>query len=579
VRVALAVLAGTAAMGCAVGLMATSAWLISRAAQQPLIGVLAVAVVTVRALGIGRGVLRYVERLASHDVALRGVVALRETLYRRLAAADPARVAGLRRGDLLARVGADVDALADVVVRSLLPFGVAALTCLVTSVMVTAALPAAGLVVALSLAVAGALAPLLAAIAARRAEAGAAAARTRMTDETLGLLDAKRELVVAGAAAGRLARLRDIDAILTGRLDAAARPAALAAALSTLASGAGTLAALSLGVIAVREGRLSEVMLAVVALTPLAAAETVAALPVAAAGLVRARVAAVRVLDLLDAGGGEVSRDAGLAATGSVAGPVAGVARPMVIARDLACGWPWRPPVLTGLDLDLSPGRHVAVVGGSGCGKTTLLLTLAGLLPPVGGSLALAGPGAPGRDYADIMPAVMRRTVSFTAEDAHVFTTTVRENLRVADPGADDEHLLAVARRAGLAQWLAGTEAGLDTMLGSGGAGLSGGERRRLLLSRALLAGAGVLLLDEPGEHLDAATADTLLEELFDVDDGPAVMIVTHRVSGLARADEVIVLHRGTVAARGAHDHLLRTHPPYLDTWLAEQGRVSALSG
>jgi ABC-type transport system involved in cytochrome bd biosynthesis fused ATPase/permease subunit len=188
------------------------------------------------------------------------------------------------------------------------------------------------------------------------------------------------------------------------------------------------------------------------------------------------------------------------------------------------------------------------------------------------------------RDLADVDPAVVRRTVSFTAEDAHVFTTTLRENLRVAHPGADDAALAAALARAGLGHWPAALPDGLDTMLGSGGVGLSGGERRRLLLARALLVGAGVLLLDEPTEHLDPETADALVRDVLspiatstDTDrharnEGPAVVVVTHRLAPLAAADEVILLSDGRVVARGTHDWLLQRNLTYRDAWHAEGG-------
>lgn len=596
-RVLLAVAAGTAALGCAVGLMATSAWLIARAAEHPPVLYLQVAVVATRAFGIGRGVLRYSERLVGHDVALRGVAALRERLYVRLAAADPATAAGLRRGDLLARVGADVDALADLVVRSLLPFAVSVVTALASAALVAWLLPPAGLVVGAGLAVAALVAPWLAAVGARRAERGAAQARSDSSAEVLTLLDGVAELTVAGAVPARVERLRGLDAVLARRLDEAAGPAAAAVGLSTLATGLAMVAALVLGIQAVTGGTLRHVLLAVVTLTPLAAAEAVTGLPAAATGIVRARAAAERVLALLDApaaataatGTSEGDRR-GVAdgsapedPDGAAAGPATGTAipRPHLVADGLACGWPGAEPVLTGFDLDLTPGRRVAVTGGSGCGKTTLLLTLAGLLPPRAGRLRVAaGAGAPGVDLADVAPATVRRTVSFTAEDAHVFTTTVRENLRVARPDADDAELDAALDRAGLAAWRAGLADGLDTLLGSGGAGVSGGEHRRLLLARAFLVGAGVLLLDEPGEHLDPATADDLLRDVLGAGraaaSGPAVVVVTHRLAPLAAADEVVVLDAGRVAARGTHAWLLEHHEPYRDALQAESGLVGA---
>ncbi|MEJ2578380.1 MAG: thiol reductant ABC exporter subunit CydC [Kineosporiaceae bacterium] len=602
-RTLFAVLAGTAALSSAVGLMATSGWLISRAAQQPPVAFITGAAVATRVFGISRGVLRYLERLVSHDVALRGVATLRERLYTRLAGTDPATVAGLRRGDLLARVGADVDTLADILVRSVLPFGIAFTTSVAAAVLVGVLVPGAGLAVAVGLLLAAVVAPWLAGLAARKAERGAAHARAETSAEILALLDGVAELRVAGAVPARLHRLDQLDGVLTQKLDAAARPSALAAAVSTLFTGATMIIGLTLAAQLVSGGQLRAVWLAVVALTPLAAAEAVSGLPAAATGLVRARAAAERVLTLVDAppaddpgtapddpdrarsGSSRTGTDqTGVDQTGALqAGQVipAPLRDPQLVAAGLACGWPGNAPVLSGVDLALAPGRRIAVVGSSGTGKTTLLLTLAGLLPPAGGTLTVSdGPGHP-RDLSEVDPAVLRRTVSFTAEDAHVFTTTVRENLRVALPGAEDPQLHDVLARAGLTGWVQGLPEGLDTMLGSGGAGLSGGERRRLLLARAFLVGAGVLLLDEPGEHLDPETADVLVRDVLSGGEhrdgsGPAVLVVTHRLAPLDAADEVLVVESGAVVARGTHTALLDGYDPYRAAWEAESGLAAA---
>ncbi len=570
-RTAAAVLAGAGALGSAIALMGVSGWLISRAAQQPPVLYLQVAVVATRTFGISRGVLRYTERLISHDVALRGVVQLREQVYRRLASADPAVVAGLRRGDLLARTGADVDTVSDLVVRSILPFAVAWTTLAATTIAMIVMLPGAGALVAVALVIAAVVVPWRAGRAAWVAELDGARARAQTSIETHALVEALPELCIAGAADARLAAIAQLDTEVERTQDAAAGSAARAAGAGTLATGLAMVGSLALAVAATRAGRLDEVMVAVVTLTPLAAAEAVAALPAAATTLVRARAAAERVLELLDAepagearspraGRPVASEPAARAVRAIEVGAAVEAERiPHLRADGLACGWPGREPVLTGFDLDLAPGRRVAVVGPSGTGKTTLLLTLAGLLPPLAGAVQLDGV-----DLADVPESRLRRTVSYTAEDAHIFTTTLRENLRVADPGADDQALRAALARAGLGPWVAGLPAGLDTMISSGahaGREVSGGERRRVLLARADLTGAGVLLLDEPAEHLDPAIADRLVTDLLSSE--RSLLLVTHRLRPLAAADEVILLDGGRVVARGRHEQLVAARPGY----------------
>ena len=256
-----------------------------------------------------------------------------------------------------------------------------------------------------------------------------------------------------------------------------------------------------------------------------------------------------------------------------------------LVARDLACGWPGRPAVVTGLDLAVRPGRSVAVVGPSGTGKTTLLLTLAGLLPPHGGSLTVDGV-----PVASLGSEQVARSVVLTAEDAHVFETTVLENLRVANGATTADQARAALRRAGLGDWLDALPEGVQTMLGPDALNVSGGERRRLLLARALVSPAEILLVDEPAEHLDTETADALVRDLLSGSfrGGPTaraasaeasrgVVVVTHRLTPLDTADEVIVIAEGTVRARGTHAELLRRDSGYRDSlWRENQGSAAS---
>lgn len=542
-RFALALLLGTLALGCGVALAAVSAWLIARASQMPPVLQLSVATVAVRAFGIGRGVLRYLERLVSHDVALRGMTALRTELYERLAVARPETLLRLRRGDLLARVGADVDTVGDVVVRGLLPAGVAAALGAGTVLAMCAFWPPAGLALAACLLLAGVAAPALAARAARTTEQRALQSRADMTATALGLLDDAGPLLVSGRATTELSALRESDRRLAAATDAGAGPAAVAAGLGQVAVGLAVLAALVTGVPAIGAGLLTPVELAVVVLTPLAAFEATSLLPAAAIQVQRSRAAAARILALLDA---PTDADPTDDAPG----------RLPLVATDLAAGWPGATAVVEGLDLDLRPGRSVAIVGPSGTGKTTTLLTLAGLLPRRGGSLTLDGHDVSGLGRDSVVGAVVVGT-----EDAHVFGTTVLENLRVARGDVSAAEATEVLARVGLGDWLAGLPDGLDTLLGPDARTVSGGERRRLLVARALLSPAALLLVDEPAEHLDPERADALVSDLLR--DPRGVVVVTHQLSPLEAADEVLWLEDGRVRARGTHTELVATSPGY----------------
>ena len=545
-RVVLALVLGTLALGCAVALAGTAAWLIARASQMPPVLELGVATVAVRAFGIGRGVLRYLERLVSHDVALRGMTQLRTTLYERLAAGRPDTLLRLRRGDLLARVGADVDAVGDVVVRGLLPIGVAALLGVLTSVAMCLFWPPAGLALAACLVLAGVVAPYLASRGARITEELAVQGQADMTAAALGLLDDAGPLMVSGRAPRERAVLKEADGRIVAATDAGAPSAALAAGLGQLAVGLAVLAALVTGIPAVTAGHLAAVDLAVIVLTPLAAFEATTLLPAAMIQVHRSRAAATRVLALLD----------GEAANPALVDEDARRPEPFLVATTVTTGWPDGPPVVQDLDLTLRPGRSVAIVGPSGTGKTTTLLTLAGLLGPRSGTLTLDGLdlGGYGRE-------AVAATVVVGTEDAHVFGTTVLENLRVGRGDATREEATAVLERVALGGWLAGLPDGLDTAIGPDARTVSGGERRRLLVARALLSSAPLLLLDEPAEHLDPATADALVSDLLQ--DPRGIVVVTHRLSPLAAAGDVIWLDDGRVRARGTHSDLRVRVPDY----------------
>ncbi|WP_420114673.1 thiol reductant ABC exporter subunit CydC [Pseudactinotalea sp.] len=526
-RLAFAVAWGSLALGAAVGLAAVSAWLIARASQMPAVLDLTIAVVAVRALGIGRGLFRYLDRLASHDVALRGSATLRERLYAALAGGRLDAVATVRRGEVLRRWGADVDDVGDLVVRSVVPALVAVAVSVGAVVIVGALSLTNGIVLALCLLVAGVAAPALSARSVRRAEIDGAVARGEVSSAAMTVLDGAAELTVSGRLEEVLGGLSRAESDLRSARDRAARPAALAQGVTVAAMGLSVLVALVVGAAELAAGALNPVELAVVVLTPLAAFEGVTALAPAAVHAVRAADAARRLTDLLDRAEETARghRHPGTAAT--------------VVAQDVTVGWPGRDALLEQVSLTLEPGRAVALIGHNGSGKTTLLLTLAGLLPPAGGEVLIGG--VPSTDLADGSAATV---ATMTSEDAHVFDTTLLENLRVArgDVSADEAH--DALRQAGLAHFLAGLPLGVDTPVGEDGALISGGERRRLLLARALLTDAPLLLLDEPDEHLDPETADRLLADIVALREaGRGVLVVTHRrTDALAGVDEVIDL-------------------------------------
>ncbi|MER7171006.1 thiol reductant ABC exporter subunit CydD [Streptomyces mesophilus] len=548
-RLLLGLFLGSLALGSAVGLMATSGWLISKASLQPPVLHLMVAVTATRAFGIGRAVFRYAERLVTHDAVLRMLADARVAVYRRLERLAPAGLRKTRRGDLLARLVGDVDALQDYWLRWLLPAGAALVVGVGASGFTAWLLPEAGALLAGGLLLAGVGVPWLSGLVARRAERRLAPARGEMSTRVADLLTGTAELTVAGALPSRTDKARAADAELTRIASRGAWATALGTGLSALICGLTVVAAGAVGVAAVGDGRLSGVSLAVVVLTPLAAFEAVTGLPLAVQYRQRVRRSAERVFEVLDAPA-PVQEPA---TPGAVpAGPF-----PLELRGISARHAGQDRDALAGVDLTLRQGRRIAVVGPSGSGKTTLAQVLLRFLDAREGAYTLGGVDAYGLESDGV-----RRLVGLCAQDAHLFDSSVRENLRLARPDASDRELRDALARARLLEWVDSLPDGLDTLVGEHGARLSGGQRQRLALARALLARFPVLVLDEPAEHLDLPTADVLTADLLAATEGTATVMITHRLAGLDAVDEVLVLEHGRVVQRGAYAELVGAEGP-----------------
>ncbi|MEU6002160.1 thiol reductant ABC exporter subunit CydD [Streptomyces sp. NPDC047197] len=548
-KLALALLLGTLAIGSSVGLMATSGWLISRASEQPPVMYLMIAVTATRAFGMGRAVFRYAERLVSHDAVLRMLADTRVAVYRRLERLAPAGLRKTRRGDLLSRLVADVDALQDYWLRWLLPASAAAAVGAGAVGFTAWLLPEAGAVLAVGLLLAGVGVPLLSGAVARRAERKLAPARGVLATRVADLLTGTAELTVAGALTRRTAKVKEADAELTRIASRTAKATALGDGLGALASGLTVAAAAVVGVQALHDGRLSGVALAVVVLTPLAAFEAVLGLPLAVQYRQRVRKSAERVYEVLDA-------------PEPVPEPAAPAQRPQtpfpLRVEGLYARYEGQDrDALAGVDLTLERGRRIAVVGASGSGKTTLAQVLLRFLGTSEGTYSLGG-----TDAATLDGDTVRELVGLCAQDAHIFDSSVRENLLIARKDASDEELRGALTRARLQEWTDSLPEGLDTLVGEHGARLSGGQRQRIALARALLADFPVLVLDEPAEHLDLPTADALTDDLLAATEGRTTLLITHRLAGLDAVDEVIVLDSGQVVQRGAYAELVAVDGP-----------------
>ena len=503
-----------------VGLLAVSAWLITRAAEHPPILFLSAAIVGVRAFALSRAASRYVERLTSHDAAFRQLSTLRVGVFRRLVPLAPDGLGDTRRGDLLSRLVSDVDELQNLPLRVVQPLVVAALTSVLSVIGVSLVLPAAGLLLALTLVLA-----FIVAIAVHSAIAGGdersiAPYRGALSDRLLEFVTNLDVLVAFDIVDERIATLEAADARLRSATLARAIGSGAASAILAALAALTTVGALLLGVSAFASGALNGPALTVIALVPLAVFDVVATAPLALGAWRQVRSSASRIADVTPSRiPPEIPLDTPRAAT-----PDGHFAAPAVQLLGLSATWPGESSAaISGIDLTVHRGERVLVQGASGAGKTTLAHVLVRFLD-YGGSYLLDGVEA-----RELSTDVVRSTVGLCQQTPYLFDEDIRQNLLFARDTATDAQLIDALDRVGLADWTR-QRGGLDARVGDGGSLVSGGQAQRLALARALLADFPVIVFDEPTANVDPELAARLMRDILSVatDDRRTVIVISH---------------------------------------------------
>lgn len=529
----LTLLAGTALLGL-------SGWFISAAALAGLAGAgaafnLFMPSAGVRFFALLRILSRYGERLVTHEATLRILADLRVWFFRKAIPLAPARLGGLRGGEVVARVTSDIEALDNLYLRALAPAAAALLLTLLAAAFLALYEPLLGLLLLAAMLVAGVAVPLLVGRLARRPGRAQAEAAAALRGAALDGLQGAPELLAHDAAGRALAELEAAGAGLARAQRRQAGIGGLGGALILLATGLALAALLWAAAAAVAEGRLNPPILAMAALLLLGVFEAVGPLARACQSFAQMRVAAGRLR--------------GLAETPpAVVDPATPL--PLPPGGDFAfegVSFAYAPgarPVLEKLDLKVAEGERVAILGESGSGKSTLVQLLLRLWDPESGRVTLAG-----SDLRDVAQAELHARIAFLSQETPIFSGTLRENLLLGDAGAEGPALWEALRDAGLADFVAALPEGLETWIGETGVNLSGGQARRLALARALLKPAAVLLLDEPTEGLDRDAEQAFLETLATAARGRSLLLVTHAPDLAGRVDRVLRLQGGRLVA------------------------------
>ena len=487
----------------------------------------AATVLLLRILGTSRVALRYIERLATHNATFRALAALRVRLFRALATRSAGGLGLQSRGDALSRLTADVDALDNLYLRILIPL----LAALVLLPVLAVTLAHIALLLALAVCALFATATLvIPALAARATLAQAARLTTASAQLRTAALDAfagMKEVRAFGNEGHVLAQIQSREAALFDAQRAVARNASLAQAAATLAAQS----ALLLLLLTPGSG---PALLPALLLT-LAAFE--AAAPLARAGTLagQSAAAAARILDTATLPPEPARRHVPLPPGTSLRFDAVHYA------------WPGRPPLFDGLTLDIPAGSRVAILGPSGAGKSTIAALLLKAATPTAGRILLGG-----TDIATLDTPALRTRFAWLSQQTHVFADTVRNNLLLANPAADDPALWQALHQSGLAETVQALPNRLDTWIGDGGTGLSGGQERRIALARALLSPAPILILDEPATGLDDAAERAFLATLNDAAPGRTTILIVHRLLGIERIDRIFRLSAGHAIAAAA---------------------------
>ena len=543
-------LLGALASGSGIGLVAFSAVLISRSALLSSTASLALLIVAVRFFATTRVVLRYTERVVGHLATFRLLTRLRTWFFASAIPIAPRGLTDHRTGELLDTILDDVDTMQDVPLRLVIPPLVSISTIIVAVVVIAASSPRSALILLIIAVLTAVALPTLLHRRSRSAAPTITGARSAAAADLLETLDGARELIALDALAPVLQRLETHEVEADRARLSLARTRSAGAALLALAAAGTALLVAGIAITEVASGALPGELLALIPLVAMATFESIAPLLPILDTLDRSSAAAMRIRALATTASatptitaptiGTATVTATNAATNTTVGPPAGA---LVLEHVRHAHRPDHE-VLVDVSCTIAAGSVVVITGESGCGKSTLVDLLLRFDEP-GGSIRHDGV-----ELTELDPSVARNCVAVVRQRDHIFDTTIRDNLALADPDASDEELLEVLAVAGLADVVGALPAGLDTRTGPDGSELSGGERQRLLIARAMLADRPILILDEALEHLDGTRRTEVLDAVLRRRRGRTTIVISHDDPAVASPGLWLELRDGRFTTR-----------------------------
>lgn len=547
-KVFFSVLLGTLTIGSSIGLMATSAWLISKAGLRPGIEELSLAVVGVRFFGISRAVFRYAERLVTHDLTFRLLASIRVWFYKGLEPLAPARLTQYRSGELLGRVVSDVESLQEFYVRVVAPPLVALISIVIMSALFAAFDLLAAIIIALTMLSAAIILPLFAWWRTQNPGQAMIQARSELHSTLVESIQGLPEAMLYGYSDRQLQQLEKENNKLRTEENKLAGFDSIQIALGLFFTHASAILMLLVMI-----PRIDPIYLATMVLATVAAFEAITPLGAAATHWGSSLAAGRNVFEVVD--------QEAEAHIGTVKQQLS--TTPYLEIQHLSFAYEAeQAAAIKDLSLSLATGERKAIVGPSGAGKSSIINLLLRFWEAPGDAIRIDG-----QALATYDAELLRANIAVMSQRTHLFNTSLLENIAIARSDASEADVIEAAKQAQIHDFITQLPEGYQSFAGEGGVLLSGGEKQRIALARALLKDAPILILDEATANLDTITEQAVLEQVYRLSSKRALLVITHRLTMLDQMDEIIVMKAGEVIERGTEAVLLAQDSYYRRMW------------